>query len=130
MICCIETPSAIDEEDRAMMLALCNPGSDMQKEFTKCISLTPIAIVYDDQPIAWACTHQWAGFQTLEIFTHQDHRREGLARAAASMLLAGGCIDKTQQLAVFSPECVPLAKSLGFVDVRQFRRVGDAWEAV
>ena len=73
-----------------MMLVLCNPGSDMQKEFTKCISLTPIAIVYDDQPIAWACTHQWAGFQTLEIFTHQDHRREGLARAAASMLLAGG----------------------------------------
>ena len=128
MICCIETPSAIDEEDRAMMLALCNPGSDMQKEFTKCISLTPIAIVYDDQPIAWACTHQWAGFQTLEIFTHQDHRREGLGRAAAAMLLAGGCIDKTQQLAVFSPECVPLARSLGFVDVRQFRRVADAWE--
>ena len=32
-----------------MMLVLCNPGSDMQKEFTKCISLTPIAIVYDDQ---------------------------------------------------------------------------------
>ena len=111
-----------------MMLVLCNPGSDMQKEFTKCISLTPIAIVYDDQPIAWACTHQWAGFQTLEIFTHQDHRREGLARAAASMLLAGGCIDKTQQLAVFSPECVPLARSLGFVDVLQFRRVADEWE--
>jgi len=46
------------------------------------------------------------------------------------MLLAAGCIDKTQQLAVFSPECVPLAQSLGFVDVRQFRRVADEWEAV
>jgi hypothetical protein len=130
MICCIETPSAIDEEDRALMLALCNRGSDMQKEFTTCISLTPIAIIYDDKPIAWACTHQWSGFQTLEIYTHEDHRREGLARAAAAMLLAAGHIDTLQQLAVFSPECVPLALSLGFVDVRCFQRVGDEWEAV
>ena len=128
MICCIESPSAIDLEDRAMLQALCSPGSDMQREFTLCVSETPIAIIYDDQPIAWAATHQWAGFQTLEMYVHPDHRREGLARAAAAMLLAGKCIDKTQQLAVFSPECVPLARSLGFVDVRQFRRVADAWE--
>lgn len=130
MICCIETPSAIDQEDRQLLQALCSPGSDMQREFTLCVSETPIAVIYDDQPIAWAATHQWSGFQTLEMFVHPDHRREGLGRAAAAMLLAGGCIDKMQQLAVFSPECVPLARSLGFVDVRQFRRVADEWEAI
>ena len=128
MICCIETPSAIDQEDRQLLQALCSFGSDMQREFTLCVSETPIAVIYDDQPIAWAATHQWSGFQTLEMFVHADHRREGLGRAAAAMLLAAGHIDTLQQLAVFSPECVPLAQSLGFVDVRQFRRVGDAWE--
>ena len=128
MICCIETPSAIDQEDRQLLQALCSPGSDMQREFTLCVSETPIAVIYDDQPIAWAATHQWSGFQTLEMFVHADHRREGLGRAAAAMLLAAGHIDTLQWLAVFSDECVPLARSLGFVDVRQFRRVGDAWE--
>ena len=130
MICCIETPSAIDQEDRALLQSLCSPGSDMQREFTLCVSETPIAVIYDDQPIAWAATHQWSGFQTLEMFVHADHRREGLGRAAAAMLLAAGHIDTLQQLAVFSAECVPLARSLGFVDVRQFRRVADAWEAI
>ena len=128
MICCIESPSTIDQEDRAMLQALCSPGSDMQREFTLCVSETPIAIIYDDQPIAWAATHQWAGFQTLELYVHPDHRREGLGRAAAAMLLAAGHVDTLQQLAVFSAECVPLARSLGFVDVLQFRRVADEWE--
>ena len=130
MICCIETPSAIDQEDRQLLQALCSPGSDMQREFTLCVSETPIAVIYDDQPIAWAATHQWSGFQTLEMFVHPDHRREGLGRAAAAMLLAAGHIDTLQQLAVFSAECVLLARSLGFVDVRQFRRVADEWEAI
>jgi len=130
MICCIETPAAIDREDREMLQSLCSPGSDMQREFTLCVSETPLAVIYDDEAIAWACTHQWSGFQTLEMFVHPDHRREGLGRAAAAMLLAGKFLDTKQELAVFSPECVPLARSLGFATVLCFQRVGDEWEAV
>jgi len=95
-----------------------------------CVSETPLAVIYDDEAIAWACTHQWSGYQTLEMFVHPDHRREGLGRAAAAMLLAAKCIDTNQELAVFSAECVPLARSLGFVAVLCFQRVGEEWEAV
>ena len=130
MICCIKTPAAIDREDREMLQSLCSPGSDMQREFTLCVSETPLAVIYDDEAIAWACTHQWSGYQTLEMFVHPDHRREGLGRAAAAMLLAAKCIDTNQELAVFSAECVPLARSLGFVAVLCFQRVGEEWEAV
>ena len=130
MICCIETPAAIDREDREMLQSLCSPGSDMQREFTLCVSETPLAVIYDDEAIAWACTHQWSGYQTLEMFVHPDHRREGLGRAAAAMLLAGKFLDTKQELAVFSPECVPLARSLGFVAVLCFQRAGDEWRPV
>ena len=130
MICCTETPAMIDRDDREALRLLCSPGSDMQREFSLCVSETPLAVIYDDEPIAWACTHQWSGYQTLEMFVHPDHRREGLGRAAAAMLLAAKCIDTQQELAVFSPECVPLARSLGFVTVICFQRVGDEWEAV
>jgi GNAT superfamily N-acetyltransferase len=130
MICCIETPAAIDREDREMMQSLCSPGSDMQREFTLCVSETPLAVIYDDEAIAWAATHQWSGYQTLEMFVHPDHRREGLGRAAAAMLLAGKFLNTQKELAVFSAECVPLARSLGFVAVLCFQRVGDEWEAV
>jgi hypothetical protein len=43
------------------------------------------------------------------------------------MLLAAGHLVKTEPIAVFSPDCVPLARSLGFAEVRHYTRHGKDW---
>jgi hypothetical protein len=102
-------------------------GSEFQAEvMNRENSNTPIAILRDgpNRVVAWAATHIWEGHQTLEGFTHRDYRRKGLARVAASLLIASGSLDVACPIAVFSPECLRLAASLGFADVRLFERCG------
>ena len=65
--------------------------------------------------------------QTLEGFTDPYYRRRGLARAAASLLVAEGSIDPIDTVAVFSPQCVSIATALGCRDVRLFERQGQEW---
>jgi hypothetical protein len=45
-----------------------------------------------------------------------------LQRFAACGLIAAGLLDTSKPVAVFSPDCVGLTRSLGFVDVKLFRR--------
>ena len=130
MFIATETPMTIELEDAEYIArALCNPGSEMQRELINSTTDTPMVVVYDPEPIGWVATHLWRGLQTLEGYVDPEWRRKGLARIAALTLLATGYLDRTKAIAVFSSECVTLAKSLGFQDVRQFRRnrYGD-WE--
>jgi hypothetical protein len=108
---------------------LTNPKSEFQAEVTEKTSSTPVAIVRTDQErvAAWTATHYWRGMQTLEGFTDPSCRRRGLARAAASLLVADGSIDPRETLAVFSPQCVSIAAALGCRDVRLFERRGKEW---
>lgn len=109
---------------RSTLAGLCRNGSEMQVEFGDGSS-TPVAVVfYGGLPTAWAATHVWRGMQTLEGFTHWRYRRRGLQRFAASGLIAAGLLDVRQPVAVFSPDCVGLTRSLGFADVKLFRRTG------
>jgi hypothetical protein len=62
--------------------------------------------------------------QTLEGYTNPYYRRRGLQRFAASGLIAAGMLDTAKPVAVFSPDCVSLTRSLGFADVKLFRRAG------
>lgn len=106
---------------------LCRLGSDMQREFRRHNSLTPLAVTYDGDdamPVAWVATHVWRGLQTLEGYTAQEFRRRGLARIGVLMLLANYHLDKKAPVAVFAPACVELAYSVGFDDVRMFRNDG------
>lgn len=130
MFIATETPMTIEIEDAEYIArALCNLGSEMQREIIESKTDTPMVVVYDPEPIAWVATHLWRGLQTLEGYVDPDWRRKGLARIGALTLIATGYLDRTKAIAVFSVECVALAKSLGFSDVRQFRRnrYGD-WE--
>jgi hypothetical protein len=43
------------------------------------------------------------------------------------MLIATSYLDRSQPLAVFSADCVPLAKSLGFRQVDHYTRNGKDW---
>jgi hypothetical protein len=108
---------------------LTKPNSEFQVEVKQKTSATPVAIVRTDEErvAAWTATHYWRGMQTLEGFTDPSCRRRGLARAAASLLIADGSIDPRETLAVFSPQCVSIATALGCRDVRLFERRGKEW---
>lgn len=107
---------------------LCRNGSEMQSEFYDGTASTPIAVIYDGiHPVAWSASHQWRGFQTLEGFTRETFRRRGLARFAACGLIAARVLDVSRPVAVFSPSCVGLTRSLGFAGVRLFRREAGDW---
>lgn len=104
---------------------LCKLGSEMQREFRAHASETPLAITYDGDdamPVAWVSTHRWRGVQTIQAFTAGDYRRRGIARIGVLMLLAERHLTKREPVAVFAPECVDLAYSLGWDDVRFFSR--------
>lgn len=106
---------------------LCRLGSEMQREFRRGVALTPLAITYhgdDAMPVAWIATHTWAGVQTIEGFTDPDYRRRGIANIGVRMLLAEGHLRKSEPVAVFATECVELAYSVGWHDVRFWRRDG------
>lgn len=109
--------------------ALTKSGSEFQKEVVERKTKTPIAIVRDGgcRIVAWAATHEWKGFQTIEGFTAESHRRRGIATAAAALLVANGSIDTTRPVAIFSPHCIEIALSVGCRDVHLFERHGDEW---
>jgi hypothetical protein len=132
MNCRVTTVMSLPSHNRYACAALCRFDSEMQREFdgrTDCgASTTPVAVVYlGDAPTAWAATHRWREMQTLEGYTHSLHRRRGLQRFAATGLIAAGHLDIRQPVAVFSPDCVGLTRSLGFVEVKLFRRADSDW---
>ena len=119
--------SLIDAE--CIITRLTKPNSEFQVEVKEKTSTTPLSIVRTDHErvLAWTATHFWRGMQTLEGFTDPYYRRRGLARAAASLLVAEGSIDPIDTVAVFSPQCVSIATALGCRDVRLFERQGQEW---
>ncbi len=130
MFIAAESPLTLEPEDAEYMAAnLCRIGSEMQQEFVRLDAETPMVVFYDGDPIGWVATHTWRGLQTLEGFVAPEWRRKGFCRIGALTLLATKYLDRRLAIAVFSPECVTLARSLGFADVREFRRnrYGD-WE--
>jgi hypothetical protein len=122
---------AMSELDaRAISATLTRAGSEFQFEvMNREGSRTPIAIVRDGSGIvvAWAATHQWSGMQTVECFTHPEQRGRGYCRAAVSLLLATGALDREQPVAVFSPVAVGIASQAGFADIRLYEFRGESW---
>lgn len=119
-----------DLDARMIVGSLTKHGSEFQREVkSRHGSATPIAIVRDGswRIVSWAATHEWRSMQTLEGFTLDSHRRRGLARVAASLLVADGSINQHLPLAVFAPYCVEIARSVGCRDVRLFECRGDDW---
>jgi len=127
MFCRVLPLSEFAPAHRADCKRLCRDGSEMQQELGTASS-TPLAVVYvQHRPAAWAATRLWRGLQTLEGFTEGRFRRRGLQRFAATGLIAAGHLDTRQAVAVFSPDCVGLTRSLGFVEVKLFRRSDGDW---
>ena len=132
MFIATESPATLEPEDAVYMTQhLCRQASEFSRELVDATSITPMVVVYEEQPVAWVCSHQWRGLQTLEGFTHEEWRRRGLCRIASLVLIAGGYLRRDQPIAVFSPECAELTRDLGFAETRLFRRdrYGDWSEA-
>lgn len=124
------TVERLNQLDRQEIVnGLTRPGSEFQQELRSADSNAPMAIVRNRswRIASWAATHNWRGIQTLEGFTVEPERRKGLARVAAALLVASGAIDPKRPVAVFSPNCVSIARSVGCRDVRLFERRGDDW---
>jgi len=113
-----------------MAAHLCKPGSEMQLELYERQTDTPIAMVLTDEPIAWVASHEYHGSQTIEAFTHPDRRRQGLARIGTLTLMAGNYLQRREPVAVFSRDCVRLAKGLGFADVLLYQRTPTGWSLI
>jgi hypothetical protein len=122
--------SPLDSQEIVSLLS--NSGSDFQAEVAGGRSSRPVAIVRNAEArvAGWANTDRWEGLQTLECYTRSDMRRRGIARAAAALLVADGRIDPRECVAVFEPECVKLAESVGCRDVRLYELRGDEWVLV
>jgi hypothetical protein len=103
-------------------------GSEMQCELRgPRLDQTPIAVVADHgEIVGWAASHNWRDLQTLEVYTAKEYRRRGVARYAAAGLIASGDLLRGKKTAVFRPECVALAESVGLVPVL-FNREGAEW---
>lgn len=128
------TVSGLSDCDASLIVtSLTKDGSEFQMEVLNrkvTRSVTPIAIIRDggERILAWSATHEWRGMQTLEGFTREPFRRRGLARLAAAMLVADERIDTSRTVAVFSPACIEIARSVGCRDVRLYERHGDDWK--
>lgn len=138
MLVIVQMPCELDEQDAGVCaMHLCRPGSEMQGEFLMRRSKTQVAVAYMGSPIGWVATHRWTppgrgsrALQTLEGFTHPDWRRRGIARIGALLLLAGGFVVREHPVAVFSYECVPLARSIGMKPRLWQRDDGSSWVEV
>lgn len=60
----------------------------------------------------------------------QPHRRLGLGKIAALMLIADGHVDRDAAVVVFSPHYKALAIDVGCRDVRLFERRENDWVAI
>ena len=104
----------------AIVQRLTRPASEFQIEVAarrdgRISSATPIALWHDRGTLlAWACSHVWRDYQTLEMFTDARHRGRGIALALSATLLAGGVLDQRRPLAVFAPSTAAIARRLGF----------------
>lgn len=127
----LEPPDAL-----AICYRLTKPGSEFNLEVRQVVdgagsSDTPIALWHEDGALlAWACSHVWQNTQTLEMYTGERHRSRGIATALSSMLIAGGVIESSENVAVFSPVTADIARRLGCVDVSLYERRDGAWHLV
>jgi hypothetical protein len=122
------------------LTGLCRSGSEMQADFQAIADghrhLVPSALrlcvasvgneAFEMTPIAWVAASVWNCMQQLQGFVHEDYRQRHLATALASLVLLGDTM-RDSALAVFSPEFERIGKSLGYSDVRQYKRVPDGW---
>lgn len=112
---------------------LCHSGSEMQRELYLRQADTPIVVVTAGKPhawglpIAWVASHEWQGLQTIEGYTDPQWRRLGLARVATCLLMCHSYLVRTEPVAVFAPECVALARQLGFAETYHYTRTPGGW---
>lgn len=131
------TVATLDVLDPGDLLAirsrLTRPQSEFQIEVSRVMagdisSITPVALWHvDGALVAWACSHVWKDFQTLEQFTDPQFRRRGIATGLSAALVGAGVLDIRQPVAVFSATTEAVARRLWAVEVVRFERVGSEW---
>lgn len=120
----------------AIARRLTKSGSEFQLEVQQVLvgeasSCTPVALWnHDGAVIGWACSHVWQGRQTLEQYTDERHRGQGIATALSSVLVAAGVVDRAEEVAVFAPTTAEIARRLGVTEVSLYERRDGAWVLV
>jgi len=117
-----------DLDARAISASLTRAGSSFQVDvMNRDGSRTPIVLIRDgaQRVVSWAASRRIHDLPTLEGFTLTERRRQGLFAVAASMLVAGGRLDREQPVAVFTAESMAAAVDLKFTDVRLYHDTQD-----
>ena len=100
----------LDDEADAIVAHLTNAGSEFREEVATRKTRdhrTPISLVIEEGTlVAWACSHQWRGMQTLEMFTAASQRRRRLATIATTVLVASSQFDFCERRVVEPSEAL------------------------
>lgn len=120
----------LDDEADAIVAHLTNAGSEFREEVATRKTRdhrTPISLVIEEGTlVAWACTHQWRGMQTLEMFTAESQRRRRLATIATTVLVASSQFDFCERrVVVFHSSSIAIARAAGCSDVVLYGRGAD-----
>ena len=120
----------LDDEADAIVAHLTNAGSEFREEVATRKTKdhrTPISLVIEEGTlVAWACSHQWRGMQTLEMFTSESQRRRRLATIATTVLVASSQFDFSERrVVVFHPSSIAIARAAGCSDVVLYGRGAD-----
>jgi hypothetical protein len=130
---CLETITTTvgalsDLDARAISASLTRAGSSFQVAvMNRDGTRTPIVLIRDGatRVVSWAASRRIHGIPTLEGFTLAERRRQGLFAAAVTLLVAGGHLDRSSPVAVFTVESMACAVDLKFTDVRLYHDTGD-----
>jgi GNAT superfamily N-acetyltransferase len=117
---------------------LTKPGGDFDRKLHYWLTVAPAArgdgsialVSEDDEIIGWCRTETWwhdEVWDTLEAFVADGHRGRGVAAFAAAGLVASGCFSGDEDIAVFAPSMLLLARRVGLHPVL-FQKVNDEWE--
>lgn len=122
-----------DDETTQLLVSLTWPGSECQKELrNRYGSQTAIALVCRDDGVvlSWVASREWRGLQTLEGFTRADSRRRGFAKLAAGILEADDRVTSSRETAVFNPDFIGVAASIGITRLRLYQLSNGDWKEV
>lgn len=125
-----DTKSLSPSQRDQIVSRLTNTDSEFQQRLrANDGSSSPIALVCDEggSIVAWATSHRWREYQTLEAFTDESQRRRGLAVAASAALAVATDIFKDTKVAVFSPVMRVVAERAEIESIHEFSRHGDDW---
>lgn len=121
-----ETNLLTQEEKTYITERLTKPGGEFVRVFADGYAPLPVVLIRessnDEKILSWAAKEHWQGYEAVEAYTDEDYRRRGLAVTATLILSVVRDELLANEVAVFSPEMVPVAIRAGLVNTTLFEK--------